>query len=128
MAKAKKRIMREKRPKVLKAANVLVMIAICILVLNAIFIVVLKDTLIKEFDKIGFKTSSSSLILMGIMWLLISFFAWSINKTIKEKSSRVSMWELFILSFVALLSGRLDSGILMLIASVIYLVKAGKKK
>ena len=110
-----------------KTANVLVMLAVCLLIINSIALIFLKDTVIKALSSAGTAISSSSLALMGLMWLLIAFFAWSINRTIKEKQSKISMWELFILSIVALLSGRLESGLLLLIASIVYLVKAKKK-
>ena len=110
-----------------KTANVFVLIAICLLIINAVTLIFLKDTVIKALGDAGTVISSSQLALMGLVWLLVAFFAWSINRTIKEKQSKVSMWELFIISIVALLSGRIESGVLLMIASIIYLVKAKKK-
>ena len=110
-----------------KTANILALIAVCLLVINSILLIFLKDRVISALSAAGIASSSSQLAIMGLMWLLIAFFAWSINRTIKEKQMKVSMWELFILSIVTMLSGRLESGVFLLIASIIYLVKAKKK-
>jgi len=110
-----------------KTANFLAILAIILLVLNAITLVFLKDMVLKALSAAGMPITTSSLALMGLMWLLVAFFAWSINRTVKEKQSRVAMWELFILSIVAMLSGRLESGALLMIASIVYLVKAKRK-
>ena len=109
-----------------RAANVFSLVAICLLIINAITLIFLKDVVMKALNDAGTAISSSQLALMGLMWILIAFFAWSINRTIKEKQSKVAMWELFILSIVTLLTGRIESGLLLLVASVIYLVKAKK--
>jgi len=111
-----------------RVANILVGLAIAILAVNAIAMIFLKDQVLQALKDAGFAISQSSLALMGLMWVLIALFAWSINRTIKEKPNKTSMWELFILSIVCIFSGRLESGILILIASVIYLVKAKKRK
>lgn len=110
-----------------KTANFLTILAIILLVVNAITLIFLKDMVLKALSDAGMPIATSSLALMGLMWLLVAFFAWSINRTIKEKQSNVAMWELFILSIVAMLSGRLESGALLMIASIVYLVKAKKK-
>lgn len=111
-----------------RAANVLALLAVLFLVLNSISLIFLKDTVIRALKDTGVVISQSELALLGLLWILMAFFAWSINRTVKEKQSKVSMWELFILSIICILSGRLESGVLLLIASVIYLVKAKKKR
>jgi len=123
MPRKKKKVEYEKLHMVSKTANVLVIAAIALLLINSIMLVLLREQVMQEINASGVQVTPSSLALMGLMWLIIAFFSWSLNRTIKEKESRIAMWELFILSFVALLSGRLESGVLLLIASVIYLVK-----
>ena len=124
--KAQKKVANVKFMPYSKTANVLSMISIFILIINSFALIFFKDTILNTLSEMGTVLSSSYLALIGLIWLLIAFFAWSINRTIKEKQSKVAMWELFILSIVALLSGRIESGVLLMIASIIYLVKAKK--
>lgn len=120
-----------KKPKFLKyskTANMLVYISIFFLVLNSVLLIFLKGEVLTALKSTGIEATPSSLALLGLIWLLMAFFSWSINRTIKEKQNKTSMWELFIISFIVFFSGRMEAGILMLIASIIYLVKAKKKK
>ena len=127
VARRSKRVSKVKFMPYSKIANFLTVLAIVLLIVNAATLIFLKDRVIIALSAAGMPISTSSLALMGLMWLLVAFFAWSINRTIKEKQSKIAMWELFILSIVAMLSGRLESGLLLMIASIVYLVKAKKK-
>ena len=110
-----------------KIADILVKISLFFLILNSILLIFLRDSIIEALNKANIEATISSIALLGLLWLMIAFFAWAINRSIKEKLSRVSMWELFILSIVTFFSGRMESGVLMFIASIIYLVKTKKK-
>lgn len=124
--KVQKKVVRAKFMPYSKTANVLSIISVFILIINSFALIFFKDTILNTLSEMGTALSSSYLALIGLIWLLIAFFAWSINRTIKEKQSKVAMWELFILSIVAFMSGRVESGVLLMIASIIYLVKAKK--
>ncbi|MBU2522778.1 MAG: hypothetical protein KKE23_00620 [Nanoarchaeota archaeon] len=124
--RAQKKVQRAKFMPYSKTANVLSIISVFILIINAFALIFFKEAILETLSEMGTVLSSSYLALIGLIWLLIAFFAWSINRTIKEKQSKVAMWELFILSIVTFLTGRIESGVLLLIASVIYLVKAKK--
>ena len=130
---AKKRMarskMRSKKPKKLdfsKIASSLVYIALFFLTVNSIIIIFMRDTILQSLNNAGITASASLLAFMGLLWLMLAFFAWSLNRNIRENMKRSSMWELLILSVITLISGRFESGILILIASVIYLVKSKK--
>jgi len=111
------------------AANILAWLGVFFLVVNSIALIFMRNQVIQALGDAGISVTQSGLALLGLLWLLIAFFAWSINRTIKEKEgkAKVSMWELFVLAIVCILSGRIESGVLLLIASIIYLVKARKK-
>ena len=130
MAKRKKRMVRKARlvRKFPKIANVLVQIAIFFMAACAIIFIFYREKVLELYEQAGVAASTSTVALLGLMWLMLAFFAWSLNRTIKEKLNRTSMWILFVLSLMTALSGRFESGALLLIASVIYLVKTAKKR
>jgi len=128
MAKRKKRNVRvQKKTNFPRVANMLVNISLFLLVLNAMIVILFKDSVLEALKQTGVEATASSLVLLGILWLMISFFAWSINKSIKEIRGRPQMWELLILSVITFFSGRMESGVLLLIASIVYLAKTRKK-
>ena len=118
--------MKSKKLDFSKVASALVYISLFFLTINAIIIIFMRDTVLESLSNAGITATASALAFMGLLWLMLAFFAWSLNRNIKEKMKRSSMWELLILSVITLISGRFESGILILIASVIYLVKSKK--
>jgi len=133
--KRKARIMRAKiAPS--KAANVLALIAVFFLALNGILAVTLSGWIIQKIQEnmANVTISKAALVTYGIVWLILSGIALITNNNIKSmiKQNRLDdtswMWFLLVVSVVTIFVGRLESGALLLIASIIYLTKARKAK
>ena len=135
MAK-KRKIMRARRPKTMApaAANVIVIITIALLILNGILAIVLSDWIIQQIEAAALTVtiSKSALLTYGITWLIISVLACITNNKIRAnfKANQLEdqswMWFLLVISVVTVFLGRLESGILLMIASLMYLIKARK--
>ena len=135
---AKKRKIKNPRIKIKPpaAANVLVIITIIILILNGILAIALSDWIIQQIEAaaLKFTINKGALITYGITWLILAVLVFISNNKIranimqKKLEDQSWMWFLLVVSIVTIFVGRLESGILLLIASIIYLVKAKKLK
>ncbi len=115
-----KKFLRE-RP--LRIANIISKFAIFFLVFQSFFILLMNKSIIALLNENNIKADFSLLLLLAILWVMIAVFAYSINRKILLKRKRVYIWELLIFAVIAILSGRWDSGVLLIISSMIYLKK-----
>jgi len=133
---AKKRKIKRARMKKIKPSNgahVLVIIALVILVLNGIISTFFTDWLINMAESsLGVTVNKSAVITYGITWFLLAIFALIANNKIREnfKAKQLEdqswIWFLLVISIVTIFIGRIDSGILLMIASIVYLAKVRK--
>ena len=126
MAKRKpaKQVKKEVKPKsTSKAAFVLMMIAVILLSINGLLLVLARNWLADIFAGLGYSVPVGSFITYGIIWLVLAVLMWVTTIRIRKKQAKSEKWLLLALSIITMFSGRLESGILALIASIIYLVK-----
>ena len=115
-----------------KGANICVILAMALLVLNGILSITMSDWITSQAQTLNIALSKSTLITLGINWLILFVIVYIINNKIRKNITehqimdRSWMWFLLIVSIVTVFLGRLDAGILLLVASVIYLVKSKK--
>ena len=145
-SKKKKRIARKARPKmavarkvpIIKstAAFILLLIAQIILLINAVFEIFWGNWIIGTLKNMPpvvlwgkpleiIVPTQLQLIQSGIAFAFLALLSFLAYARIM-KGQKTWVWFLVILSAFTLLMGRLDSGILMLIASWIYLIKFKK--
>jgi len=132
--RVKRKVEIEMKPS--KTANALAITAIIFLTLNGILAISLSKWIIQEIQKqlTGVTLNQAALITYGIVWLILAFLVLITNNKIKMNIKQKNlddmswMWFLLVVSIVVIFTGRLESGILLLIASIIYLSKAFKAK
>jgi hypothetical protein len=123
-----------------KAAFVLLLIAEIILFVNAFIMIFLKDWLISVLSTVNGQQmvllgktltfivpTSWQLLQMGFTMMMLGLFTIYSYYRITE-GNKTWVWFLLIIGIFILLVGRLDTGILMIIASLIYFGKFRKKK
>lgn len=130
---AKKRISRTvkaaalKETKQVKKSNVpyvLAFIATAFLLVNGLTIALIS----KDFATLmglvaGVSVDASSLVTTGIIWIVLGILIWITMHEIEKKNSSSQKWFLFVIGLIAMISGRLESGVLASIAGVLYLTR-----
>jgi len=129
---AKKEIKKEekrRKPKISLAANILLIIGLVILAANGILILVMQSWIIDTMKAtLGSSISPVLLTTLGVIWLILALLAGTANFRINKTASREWSWFLFVLAIIILISGRIESGILILLSSIIYLSKTKTEK
>jgi|GEM_PF-6162068 len=135
MPKARKKVVRKAKTvakaKAIRAfsiADVLVIIGLVFVGLNALLVFIFMNTILESLAVAGITMGSGALIALAVIWIFIGLLVFLTNSAIKRSLSRRQMWGLLILSILLGLFGRVESGILVFIASIIYLVKTRKKR
>ena len=104
-------------------ADVLVVIAACFLVINAAIVFIFPNMLVKTAMSFGVETTNGNWMLLGSAWLFLAFFAYLANRMVKVTMKKANMWALLLVGLLVLLSGRLESALLIIISSILYMKK-----
>lgn len=121
LAKTKKEEVKPKRKG--KAAFVLMAISVILLLVNGSLLILGRNWLAAIFGEMGYSVSANSFITYGIIWLVLAVLMWVTTIRISKKAVKSEKWLLLALSIITLFAGRLESGILALIAAIIYLTQ-----
>ena len=119
VVRAKKEVKRAVKKS--KAPFVLNIIAIIILLLNSAIVLLGKKWVVRMLTQYGLEALAANLLTYGVIWLILGILIWISTVRVEKSGSRVEKWYLFALSIITLFSGRLESGILTLIGSIMYL-------
>jgi len=104
------------------AAYVLLFIAVFFLYVNSIFAVLARKQISLLLEKqYGLPASEIALVTYAVIWFTIGTIAWITNYKINKTENRNQKWMLFALSIITMTAGRVESGVVMLIASILYL-------
>lgn len=120
---AKKRKEAKIRPKKYRFASVLFYISIIILFGISILTVLLRKDISLSLPQYGMASSEIALVTYAVIWFVLGILAWITKYKIERLNHKNQKWVLFALSIIIIASGRLESGVIMLISSVIYLRK-----
>jgi len=112
----------------LRIADVLISIAVAFTLINAVLVLIFPGLAIEAAANYGYNTTTSSWISLAVAWIFLVLFIHWTNKTIKATSSRRAMWGLFILGLLLGVTTRIESAVLVLAASLTYLVKTRKRR
>ena len=118
IAKTKKEVKPKKKG---KAAFVLMAIAVILLLINGLLLIFARDWLASMLASLGYTVSIASFITYGIIWLVLAALMWVTTIRIRNKGITSEKWLLLALAIITMFAGRLESGILALIASILYL-------
>jgi hypothetical protein len=124
---AEKKQAKEKKPKTSLAAHILALIAAVILLVNGILMIVLQNWIIETMKTVGLSADKTLLLTLGIIWAILALIVGVATFRIRATASREWSWFLFVLAAITLLSGRIESGILALLSSIIYIAKGQRK-
>lgn len=116
--KAKKGVEKVKKSKV---AYVLLFVAVFFLFINSVFALLARKQISIMLEQYGVISSELALVTYALIWLIIGTLAWTTNYKIDKTDNRNQKWMLFILSIITMIAGRIEAGIIMLIASILYL-------
>ncbi len=106
------------------AAYVLLFVAVFFLYVNSIFAVLARKQLSLLLEKLYGIPSNEieiALVTYAVIWFTIGTIAWITNYKIDKTGNRNQRWMLFVLSIITMIAGRVESGVVMLIASILYL-------
>jgi succinate-acetate transporter protein len=70
---------------------------------------------------LGYTASVGSFLTYGIIWLVLAVLMWLTTVRIRKKQIASEKWLLLALSIITMFAGRIESGVLALIASILYL-------
>jgi len=130
---AKKRAARRERSPVKKAttapvkskkgkvAFVLMAISAVLLLVNGILLVIARKWLAAMLGTVGYSIPVASLLTYGIIWIVLGILLWVTTVRIRKENAKSEKWLLLALSIIVMISGRLESGVLALIAALLYL-------
>ncbi len=106
-----------------KVAFVLMAISVILLLINGALLILARNWFAAIFGGMGYNVSAASFLTYGIIWLVLAILMWVTTARIREKGIRSEKWLLIALSIITMFSGRLESGILALIAALLYLAE-----
>jgi|GEM_PF-3569986 hypothetical protein len=122
---AKKRLARKEvkaKGKKGVAAYVLLFVAVLFLYVNSIFAVLARKQISLLLEKqYGIPVSEIALVTYAVIWFTIGTISWITNYKIDKTGNRNQKWMLFVMSIITMIAGRVESGVVMLIASILYL-------
>jgi low temperature requirement protein LtrA len=104
-----------------KIANIFALIASAILVLFGLFAVFFSSE-IQEAAKDIPQITSRFILTYGIIWIILGVLVYTVNKSIIRSNDKSMKWFLLVLGIASLITGRLE-GILVIIASLVYIIK-----
>ena len=110
-----------KKAKKSKVAYVLLFVAVLFLFVNSVFALLARKQISIILEQYGIISSELALVTYALIWLIIGTLAWTTNYKIDKTNNRNHKWMLFILSIITMIAGRIEAGIIMLIASILYL-------
>lgn len=115
----------DKKPQI---ASILVYLAIVFLVFNGIYALVLKDKLISEVEQqsmqelsdlgIALGTLSTSILVIALIWIVFAVILFFVKMGVEKK--KIGWGWLLALSILTLFTGRIESALLGIIASILY--------
>lgn len=122
---AKKRLARKEvkaKGKKGVAAYIVLFVAVLFLYVNSLFAVLARKQISLLLEKqYGIPSSEIALVTYAVIWFTIGTIAWITNYKIDKTGNRNQKWMLFVLSIITMIAGRIEAGIIMLIASILYL-------
>jgi len=101
---------------------ILAIIALAILVLNIVVVFTSTDWLIKNVTEAGIPIQANftqALMTYAVLWLVLAIITLMLIITYKSGKNR-AWWLMLILGIVVLFTGRLESAVLLIIASFLY--------
>lgn len=112
----------------LRVADIFVGIAIFFMLLNAAFAFIYTPRILQGAAELGVEMTAGNLYAFGAAWILLAIFVYGSNKLVKKKLDKHQMWGLLILGILTAVTFRPVSAALIIIAAIIYLVKAKKRR
>ena len=112
----------------LRIADILVSIAIIFTLINALLVLILPNLAVEAAANYGINSTTSSWMTLGVAWIFLALFAHWANKVVKATLDRRPMWGLLILGLLLGITARIESALLLVVASLTYLVKTRKRR
>lgn len=106
-----------------KVAFVLMAISVILLLINGSLLILARNWFAVIFSGMGYSVSASSFLTYGIIWLFLGILMWVTTARIRKENVKSEKWLLLALSIITIISGRIESGILALIATLLYLAE-----
>lgn len=106
-----------------KAAFVLMAISVALLLINGSLLILARKWFAVIFGGMGYSISAASFLTYGIIWLVLAILMWVTTARIRKENIKSEKWLLLALSIITMISGRVESGILALIAALLYLTE-----
>lgn len=123
-AKTKKEVKgRQVKSRKGKVAFVLMVISVILLLINGSLLILGRNWFAAIFGGMGYSVSANSFITYGIIWIVLAVLMWVTTVRISKRQIASEKWLLLALSIITVFAGRLESGILALIAAIIYLTQ-----
>lgn len=112
----------------LRVADVFVGIAIFFMLFNAALAFIYTPVILQKAADLGVEMTAGNWYALGAAWILLAIFVYGSNKLVKKKLDKHQMWGLLVLGILTGMTFRLVSAALIVIAAIIYLVKAKKRR
>ncbi len=110
-------------------ADLLVKIAIVFTVLMSLLTFAFLDQVVETAaTEFGLETTPGNWILLAVAWLFLALFAHVANKMSMKATNKRPMWGLLLVAVLFLITSRVESAVLVGIAAILYLYRAGKSK
>lgn len=112
-----------------RVADVFVGIAVLFTLIQAVLVLISPSRIVQIAVERGgpaWALTTSGWITIAIAWIFLAIFARVANKIVKGAMTRKTMWGLFIIGLLMVIIANPISGVLVLIAAIIYLAKASK--
>lgn len=101
-------------------ADFLVKIAIVFTVIISVLTLIFLNSVIETVALAGLKTTADNWIILTISWLFLALFARYANSLCADAKNTKPLWGLFIIGLLFAATGRIESGILVVLASILY--------
>ena len=112
----------------LRVADVFVGIAIFFMLLNAALAFIYTPGIVQKAAEIGVEVTAGNLYAFGAAWILLAIFVYGSNNLVKKRFDKHQMWGLLVLGILTGITLRFVSAALIIIAAIIYIVKAKKRR
>lgn len=109
-------------------ADILVKIAIVFTLINSAIVLSFLDKVVETAKGFGIATTPSNWILLSVAWIFLSFFAYIANSMTRSTNKTRPMWGLLLVGVLFLVTGRVESAILVGIAALLYLYRDKSKR
>jgi hypothetical protein len=121
---AAKKAIAAKPVKKRRAPFILNIIAAVLLLVNGILMTLANKwiaTMVTTYG--GTLIEAQTILSLGIVWLILGILTWVSTIRVENRGNTAEKWYLFALGVITLITGRIESGVLIIIGSIIYLNK-----